>query len=304
VTALTVRVPNWIGDCIMALPALQALHAAGLELHCVGRGWAPALLAGTGLAVTELPRKLRPGACHLRSLPGRDAVLMTHSLSSAAMMRLAGKRALGYARDGRSLLLSARLPWPHGMHESRRYWRLANTMCQRLGLPPLATDPPHCELALTAEARAAGAAALQTAQADAQANSQAVVLCPVATGTVHGVDKHWPHFTALAAHLVAAGQRPVVVAPPGQRETLAASYPGCAIVGDLAIDVWAGLLAAADTVVANDSGPMHVACAVGTRSVIPFAVTDPAITGAWSPQLVAIRGDGGWPMMDRLAAAL
>lgn len=300
-SALTVRLPNWVGDCIMALPALQALRAQGLELRCLGRGWAPGLLAATGLAVAELPRGRLAAARAMRATGAERALLLTHSLSSALVARLARLPALGYARDGRSLLLSHHRPWPEATHEARRYWGLADAALRWLERDGLSGDPPRCELPLPDTAIAAGHAAL----GEADAGDAPVVLCPVATGTVHGVDKHWPHFTTLAEHLVAAGTPPVVIAPPGQLDAVRARFPGCHAIGELPIASFAGVLAAAGTVVANDSGPMHIACAVGTRSVIPFAVTDPAITGAWSDHLVPVRGeDGAWPGVDAVLAQL
>ncbi|HEY7869857.1 MAG TPA: lipopolysaccharide heptosyltransferase II, partial [Methylomirabilota bacterium] len=53
--AIVVRTPNWLGDTVMALPALTALRAADPEarITVVGR-WAP-LLAGQGIADVVLP---------------------------------------------------------------------------------------------------------------------------------------------------------------------------------------------------------------------------------------------------------
>lgn len=41
---LLIRLPNWVGDVCMCLPALDALRARGVSLTCVGRAWAPNLL--------------------------------------------------------------------------------------------------------------------------------------------------------------------------------------------------------------------------------------------------------------------
>lgn len=297
---LIVRLPNWIGDCLMALPALLALRDRGLEPSCFGRAWAPPLLSATGLRVEPYPDGLLAGARALRAAPGERALLLTHSLSSAVACRLAGLAPLGYARDGRSPLLARRLPWPRATHEARRYWRLADAALRWLGRDGLEPEPPRVRLPLDPTARTAGAAAL----AAVNAGAQPTVLCPVATGTVHGIDKHWPHFAELAAALRERGHAPVVVAPPGRRDEIASRFPDCPLVADLALPTFAGLLAAAGRVVANDSGPMHLACAVGTPCVVPFGVTDPATTGAWSEHLMAVHRGDGWPRVDTVLAAL
>ena len=298
---LIVRLPNWIGDCVMALPALHALHDAGLALTGLGRGWLPALFAGTGWSLAELPRPLGAGARTLRGLPPRHLLLLTHSLSSAVMGRLAGKRLCGYARDGRGLLLQRRLAWPRDEHEVRRYWRLADATLRWLGRPPLTGEPPACRLPLAPDALAAARAAL----AAVDAGDEAVLLCPLATGThAGGHDKQWPDYPALAAALRAAGRRVVVVAPPGKRDELAARFGDCPLVGDLPIAVFAAVLSLGDTVVANNSGPMHVACAVGTRCVATLSDTDTRTALAWSDLLTTVQEPSGWPTVDAVLAAL
>ena len=47
--SLIIRLPNWVGDVIMALPALQSLQQSGIELLLFGKPWANDLLAATGM---------------------------------------------------------------------------------------------------------------------------------------------------------------------------------------------------------------------------------------------------------------
>jgi ADP-heptose:LPS heptosyltransferase len=189
--------------------------------------------------------------------------------------------------------LRHRLHWPQGVHETRRYWLLAEGARRWCApeAPPLERDPPPCVLPLAPGA--ADEAARRWQQAGLTAGT--ILLCPVATGTVGGQSKHWPQFQALAAQLQAQGQSLAVVAPPGLGAETAAGYPGVPVLGELPLAVFAALLARAAGVGANDSGPMHLAAAVGTPAVVPFGVTSPRRTGAWSPQLVAVQAPSGWP---------
>ena len=304
---LVVRVPNSIGDCVMALPALQLLQQQGIDLRIVGRGWCPSLLRSLGVEIAELPTGQRAGS-HLLQRYRHDGfqhlTLMTHSCSSAAMAKRAGLSALGFAKDWRGPLLTKRLPWPRETHEVRRYWQLAEqslnwlggclpgTHCRRLG-------SPWCRLAPSPEHIAAAEAACQ--EAGLPDIAQTTLICPVATGTVKGMDKQWPHFQAFAqlwqADADCAQQPLAVVAPPGKEQELQQQFPNLPLLKQLSMDAFLGVLSQVKFVIANDSGPMHVACAMGTKCLVPFGtgITFPERTGAWSPNLIPLTGGQPWP---------
>ena len=55
---LIVRLRNWIGDVVLALPALEHLSQQGYDLVLVGKPWARDLLSGTPWQVHAMPRPL------------------------------------------------------------------------------------------------------------------------------------------------------------------------------------------------------------------------------------------------------
>ncbi|MBP7868030.1 MAG: hypothetical protein KA419_19035, partial [Acidobacteria bacterium] len=141
---LAVRLPNWVGDVVMALPALGRLHDAGFALRCFGRGWAPELLAGCPWRVEALPRGALAAARALRASGARRGVLFPNSLGSALSMRLAGVRAAGYAGEGRRPLLGLSLPKPRGRHEAEVFFALAAAAAHSWGealSEPRPTEP-------------------------------------------------------------------------------------------------------------------------------------------------------------------
>ncbi|HSB98470.1 MAG TPA: heptosyltransferase, partial [Burkholderiaceae bacterium] len=93
---------NWVGDVILGVPALKLLASHGYQLHLVGKGWAPALLAGEDWPTQARASTLLARIGQLRSLrraarmidPGFDrrdnALVLPTSFSSAVEMRLAG----------------------------------------------------------------------------------------------------------------------------------------------------------------------------------------------------------------------
>ena len=111
--------------------------------------------------------------------------------------------------------------------------------------------------------------------------------------------KRWPaaHYGALAALLAGGGMVPVVVGSAGEAALASAIRTLCPaaidLTGQTAIADLPGLAAGAALAVGNDTGPMHVAAAMGCRCVVLFSAdSDPALT--------APRGPGGtWPVVLR-----
>jgi heptosyltransferase-2 len=296
---LIVRLPNWIGDSLMALPTLERL-AQQADLHLLGRPWAVELFSGHGWGVTGVARGLRAEAQALRLLPACSELLLTHSLSTALSARLAGRRPFGFSRDWRGLLLSGALAWSENTHEARRYWSLGRLVDAELLLGLDWTgDPPSARLRLhTDQVRAA-----EANLANAGVTAPFTVIAPLATGTVQGRPKQWPGFSELATRLHASGVRTVAIAPPGREPELAGLLPGAVILRGLPTGVFAAVMAQAARVIANDSGPMHLAAAVGTRTIGVFGVSDPRKTGAWGGDFAPVGGPEGWPTVDAVLNA-
>lgn len=84
--------------------------------------------------------------------------------------------------------------------------------------------------------------------------------------------KRWPHFAELARRLVQSG-RQVVVAPGPDELDLARTLPCQVLLGPSGFLDWfalAGVLARASFVVGNDTGPTHLAAALGTPGMALF----------------------------------
>jgi heptosyltransferase-2 len=330
--SLLIRLPNHLGDACMTLPALDRLAAAGVSLVLAGRRWAPELLAARPWPVIGLPdsriervRALRRARRELARGAGRtrtDALLFTNSLSSAIELRVAGLRPAGYATDGRGWLLHPAVDVPsawHGdMHTTQYYFHLALAL---LGQPAAPAPAPH--LPLTEAARQRAGAAL----ARAGAGSRYVVLCPVAQGLHRGQVKCWDGFERIGRALLADGLDIVVCPGPGERDAVHAAVPQARVIEPLDLGAFGALLARSRLVIANDSGPGHLAAAVGARLIGVFGVTDPRKTrpmaaapadragrsGAGArgggganggAEVRIVGGKNGWPSYGEVAAAV
>ena len=296
---LIVRLRNWVGDVTLGLPTLQRLQAAGYALQLVGKGWSRDLLAGHGWPVQTLGKTQRERVHQLRELrgaarladPGFDgrlnAVAFPYSFSSALEMRLAGLRAIGYRHEARGLLLARSVARPAASHELEIYWELGSAF-----LGEVAALPAEVRLQLTAQ---------HVAQADELRRQKAVkpgyiVICPFAGGTFEKLDKNWPAFAEFAAQDLPPLGRDIVVCPgPGEEEVAARDFPGCITLPGVGLGAYAALLRDAALVISNDTGPGHMAAAVGTPLVSVLGPTDPARWGAWGPSVHIVRGQPLWP---------
>ncbi len=296
---LIVRLRNWVGDVTLGVPTLQRLSDHGYALQLVGKGWARDLLAGHGWPVHVLPKTLGERVHQLRGLryvaraedPGLplrlNAVCLPYSFSSALEFRLAGLRALGHAYEGRSLLLARASPRPRGVHELEVYWDLGNVLLGQ-------TAPPPATIGLrVSDAHRAQAAALRAVHG---IEPGCIVICPFAGGTWAKQDKTWPDFADFVAHELPTFGRSVVVCPgPGEEAIAREHYPGARLLPDVDLGTYAALLQDAALMVSNDTGPGHIAAAVGAPLISVLGPSDPALWRAWGPSVQVLRGDGTWP---------
>ncbi|MGH6609571.1 MAG: glycosyltransferase family 9 protein [Burkholderiaceae bacterium] len=292
---LIVRLPNHLGDACMTLPALDALTSGGYALTLVGRPWAKNLFAAYEWPVVTLSGSRFEHIRTLRSIRGNLGLLMTNSFGTAREFRLAGIAAIGYARDGRSWLLRKAISVVASDHMVEYYHRLAAALVN--SLPAI---PRSMQLRISDEARQSARDLLSAHNVQ----GRYIVLCPIATGFHRGKVKAWDGFTRLNQDLLADGRQ--VVAMPGPNETAAVhtALPGATVLPESDLATFAALLAGAQLVVANDSGPSHLAAAVGARLISIFGVTEPEKTRPWSSHARMIGSADGWPSYAEARSAI
>ncbi len=311
---LIVRLRNWVGDVTLGLPTLQRLEAAGYSLRLVGKGWARELLAGHGWPVQVLGKTLSERVRQLRALraqalsedPGfnrrLNALCLPYSFSSALDFRLGGLRALGHAYEGRSWLLGRSVARPQGVHELAVYWHLGSSLLEadaplpeRIGLR---VSPAH----------QAQAAALCAQHGIAPG---CIVVCPFAGGTWAGQDKTWPAFADFVAQRLPRFGRSLVVVPgPGEVDQARRHFPTATLLAGVGLGSYAALLQGAALMISNDTGPGHIAAAVGTPLISVMGPSDPALWRPWGPGVQVLRapgapdGPGGWPDSHQVELAV
>jgi heptosyltransferase-2 len=290
---LIVRIRNWIGDVVLGLPALQLLESKGYALHIIGRGkWSPALLAGYPWPVHVQPSGVRQKIAQLRELrracaeadPSFDqrenAFLLPVSISSALEMRMAGLNAVGVAKEGRSPLLARAEPWATQGHELTRYWDIACRFVHHAG-------PPPAEIALRVHPGKAQEAAERLAAHGV--DGRFIMVAPFAGGraaTADKAEKKWPGFEAFVREAPARLGLPVVVYPgPGEHEAARQLYPSAHMVDGGDLGIYVALLQRAALVVANDTGPGHIAAALGRPLISLMGGANAPRWAPWGPNV-------------------
>jgi heptosyltransferase-2 len=292
-----VRLPNWLGDTVMALPALHGLRTArpGVCVVAVGR-WA-SLLAGQGVADALVPYPLtaagrRRLAASLRGMRADIAVLLPNSFESALAARLWGARTrLGYDTDLRRALLTHAVPLPSPRGHQVDEYRL---LLESSGVAAPVTVPAW-HLGEDAAAGAAVSALLDECGISGDARAVGFHL-----GAAFGSSKQWPAAAVAeaASRLHERGLCPILLGSPADAE-IAGAVSTCAgwaipsLVARDRLELLPRLLARLACLVSSDTGVAHLAAAVGTPTVTLFGPTDPRLTAPRSR--VARRVEGRAP---------
>jgi len=293
IAVLVVRAPNWLGDTVMALPALAALRArwADARIAVVGR-WAP-LLLGQGVAdlVLDHPRTGAGRRALARALAADRpdaAVLLPNSLGSALAARAwRARRVVGYATDGRGRWLTEALPLPAPrLHQVDEYLALAAALDA-----PAVSDVPRWRLAGAAAPEAGEGPGAEVDALLAQVLGEGRgALVGLHLGAAGGSAKQWPaaRYAALADLLAAEGARAIVLgsamdAPDADEIARLCAHPPASLVGRDRPALLPELLRRLDCLVSGDTGVAHLAAAVGTATVTLFGPTSPTLTAPRGP---------------------
>jgi heptosyltransferase II len=289
VKRIALFLPNWVGDVVMATPAIHAVRDTfpSAELVAVCKPYVADVLGGSKwfqqliLSDKHGPRQQRLLAAARRIRANRPdaAILFPNSFRAALLARLGGcRRLIGFARYGRSLLLSDRL---QSKRDTRGHFIPSPIIddYNRLALI-LGTNNPSHRMVLSTTPDDEGAADEVYGRFGLGSFARVIAFNP---GAAFGAAKHWPtaHFAELARLFTQRMHAGVVVmCGPSERELarrIAAESrsPNVFPLSDttLSLGLTKALIRRADLLVTTDSGPRHFAAAFNRPVVSLFGPT-------------------------------
>jgi heptosyltransferase-2 len=293
---ILIRATNWVGDAIMALPALRAVRSRFPEaqITILARPYVAAIYKHQQVCDDMMVVNDKSDMVNeLRAQKFDVALLLQNAFEAAWLAWRAGiPERIGYARDGRTLLLTKAVPVPKvgeiSPHELYYYLELL----RRTGWLDSLPHESFISLQVPGENRQSAADFLFSA--GARQNNLRIA---IGAGASYGSAKCWPpdRFAELANRLQAQSNADVILfgtlSEAAVSSAIAAGMrqPPINLTGRTSIEELPALLSQCHLFIGNDSGAMHVAAAVGLPVVAVFGPTDPFGTAPVTPRCSIIQ---------------
>jgi heptosyltransferase-2 len=302
---ILVRATNWVGDAIMAMPALQVVRRRFVDGHIaiLARPYVADIYRGQGICdelIAYDPNSTHAGlagreklVADLRAMKFDIALLLQNAFDAAWLAWRAGiPERIGYARDGRALLLTKAIPVPRPgeipAHEKFYYLELL----RRAGWLESIPDESFVTLQVRQECKSQAAETLRSA--GVRADSLRIA---IGAGASYGSAKCWlpSRFADLANRLQSQNDADVILFGTAGESAVSDAIsvemnrPPINLTGKTAIADLPALLSQCQLFIGNDSGAMHVAGAVGLPVVAIFGPTDPFGTVPITPRCTLVQ---------------
>lgn len=310
---ILVRGTNWLGDAVMTTPALERLRSSfpHAQITLLATPLTAGLFEESSFINDIIEFRRREEGVNafwatarlLRARCFDLAVLFQNAFEAALLVWLGGvKLRIGFAEQGRGLLLTHRLhrgAQHRNRHQSLDYLDIV-AECERVCLGKHfqpAIEKPLPSLVASARQKVLAAQLLQ----QLQINSPERPLVALNTAATNSRAKCWPEerFAALADGLLAEMNAQVILIGAASERASAANVirrmnrPGAInLAGETTMAELIGLLAVCSLLVSNDTGPAHVAAALGTPTLTIFGPTNEFETAPTGTHAELIRAPG------------
>lgn len=301
---VVVRGTNWVGDSIMTVPALRALRKVlpNATITLATRPGTAGIFSEADF-IDEVLLYDRKGALsvvpQIREWRRRKfdlALLFQNAFEAALIPFLAGvPLRLGYASESRHAMLTHPLPlpdWRSSRHEVFYYLYLVTALEQMLfGTSNICEGEPDASMQISERQKVEAATLLRSH--GVKEGEVVVAICP---GSINSRAKRWPAeaYAALADRLIDAQRQVLLIGSKGEidvSEDVTRRMRGRPVVltGKTSLDQITAVLALADLIVTNDTGPAHIGAALGRPTIVIFGPTNPLTTRPFSPQAEILR---------------
>ena len=288
---ILVRAPNWIGDAVMCLPTVESLKALypTAEITVLTKSRAVPVFRHNPAVkdIIEYDDRARHSGIKGRIVLSGEirerrfdlAVLFQNAFDAAfiAYISRIPKRA-GYARDLRTKLLTMPVPATKEIRSRHQVYYYLNIVKALGGTIP---DSPVPRIYIAEDEKAWAEEFLRKNGLDKK------VLIGAAPGASYGPAKRWlpEHFAEVLKDFSSRHDAvPIIFGGVEDAEickTVSDQVPGkhLNLAGSVDLRQFMAILSYLKVFITNDSGPMHVSCALGVPTVAIFGSTDPDLTG-------------------------
>jgi heptosyltransferase-2 len=294
-----------LGDAIMALPTLRMVRSRfpDAEIAIVARSYVADIYRDQQVCndlIEYDPKVTHAGfsgrerlAAQLRERQFDVALLLQNAFDAAWLAWRAGIRErIGYARDGRSLLLTKaiRVPKPGEIPAHEKFYYLE--LLRRAGWIDAVTDETFISLSVPEEKRTKAENVLAASGA-----RKGVLRVAIGAGASYGSAKCWfpSRFAELANRLHSQRDADIILFGTASEAAVSRAIsaqmrkPPIDLTGKTSIAGLPALLSRCHLFIGNDSGAMHVAAAVGLPVVAVFGPTDPFGTSPVTPHCTIVQ---------------
>lgn len=310
---ILVRAPNWIGDAVMTLPGLESLgeHYKKLykdvQITVLAKPWVVPIYENNSVVTDvieydmELYGSLGGKLKLVKVIKSRgfdEAVLFQNAIEAAILTRLAGiPKRIGYARDGRSFLLTNKIKFEGEIKNKHQVYYYKNIVEHLDG----GSSDKEAFLKLPLETLAPKITLKETELTWAKKFLEDTLtpgspFIGIAPGASYGPAKKWPleNFTGLLNKYIEEHKAvPVILGGDGDKEDAKKISDGLTtrhinLVGKLTLRQSMAVMSLLNVFITNDSGPMHIASAMGVSTVALFGSTSLTHTGPLAENTIVV----------------
>lgn len=295
---VVVRGVNWVGDSVIATPALRRLRRAFKDSHItlIVRPWCAAIyehspdIDDLWVHDDSTTKGLLQTAARMRKEKFDFGIALNNSFRSALLLTLGQvKRRVGYARSKRSLLLTKALPLDKKLledHEVYYYLNLVNWLSDE--------KPDAPQLVLVPGDREWQEASAILKERGVQGGRMWIGIAP---GAINSEAKLWlpERFAALADRFHNEAKAEVMLLGSASEKKVLdkveslCKTPVCNLAGVMNLGQTIALMSRLHAFVGNDSGAMHMAAGLGVPTVAIFGPTNWKTTAPFSTKSRIVR---------------
>ena len=274
---IIIRLPNHLGDTLMTFPMLMSLQKSGFDFTCLGHPLAKDLFSGTDFKIVASAEIKNPSWCFnfYKQNNFSQGMLCTNTFRTVIPMRLAGLKPVGY-----HMLSCNTLNYDNSLHTVENYFELGRFFTKsKIKVEEISETIPISESNIE----------IGKKLVSEKIGTEYIVISPYATNLHKGKNKEWPYWQEFCKKI--KKYNVVALVSNDDLERCKHEFPDINILS-YGLALTAYIMQNARYVLANDSGPMHIASFFGAKTIGLLGVTEIKKTRPWYGEYLVGENDG------------